>query len=244
MPKRQILVLDKKQSVWKDFLREYFEDTTSRVEFFDEINPFSLFIDRAKPDIIFFNQEFNSPAILQKLKSHKAITPDLRIFRIGTQSAPDQDTFDASFLGLPVLYPFQKQFVQYLPHNEKIAVLVADDENEIGKMIRDYLEGRKQPSFDVSYAENGKRALDMIRQAKPDVLILDIKMPVMDGRDVYREIRQKQLGVPVIIFFDSVAAEEMLEIRKCGNPAVVEKGARESAMPEMMALIKKLAYFG
>ncbi len=245
MPSRQILILDKNESAWKDFLKEYFEDTSSRAHILDEPAKFAALLERGRPDVIFINEGLASSALLQKIKSYKKIMPALRVFRIGGFAAKsDPEIFDASFLGLPVLYDFQKQITQYLVYGEKIDVLVIDDEHEIGKMIRGYLEDRKQPAFEIRHAENGKRGLEMIEEKKPDVLVLDIKMPVMDGRDVYREIRKIQMNLPVIIFFDSVAAEEMLEIRRYGNPAVVEKGGRESAMPEMLSLIKKLAYFG
>lgn len=48
----------------------------------------------------------------------------------------------------------------------------------------------------------------------------------------------------MIIFFDAISGEEIKEINSIGNPAIVDKGSHQSSMPQMAALIKKLAYFG
>jgi len=74
-------------------------------------------------------------------------------------------------------------------------------------------------------------------------MILDIKMPIKDGRDVYRELHEKNIHIPTIVFFDAISSEELAEMRRYGKPAVVEKGAPASAMPELMEMVKKVRFF-
>jgi len=74
-------------------------------------------------------------------------------------------------------------------------ILVVDDEPKIVKLVRDYLE---RAGFNVSTVADGKSALSLARTAKPDLVILDLGLPQMDGLDVTRELR-KVSTVPVII---------------------------------------------
>lgn len=245
MPKRNILLLDKKESPWFGFLEEFFEDTSSKSHSFHDASAAGSFLERSPIDVLFINPELLSLPLSQKLKVLTHHSPGARIFRLGFREGmanifPFEDGFDQ----IPSLVDFQKQLVQHLPLIETIRVLVIDDEHEIGGMIMDFLDRRVHPAFEVEYVDNGAKGLEALAKKIPDVIVLDIKMPVKDGREVYREIKKRGLEIPVIIFFDAISGDEMVEIHKYGRPAVVEKGARQSAMPEMMTLIKKLAYFG
>lgn len=66
----------------------------------------------------------------------------------------------------------------------------------------------------------------------------------MDGRELYKAIRKKELDIPTIVFFDAVSTYELSEIHKFGRPAVIEKGSYQGSPPELMHLFKKMAYFG
>ena len=74
-------------------------------------------------------------------------------------------------------------------------VLVVDDEPKIVKLVRDYLE---RAGFGVRVAADGKSALALARTEKPDLVILDLGLPQMDGLDVTRELR-KVSNVPIIM---------------------------------------------
>jgi DNA-binding response OmpR family regulator len=80
---------------------------------------------------------------------------------------------------------------------EKMAntILVADDEKNIVQLARLYLGNE---GFRVEEAANGKQALEKARSLNPDLIVLDIMMPEMDGLTVCKEIR-KTSNVPVII---------------------------------------------
>ena len=111
-------------------------------------------------------------------------------------------------------------------------------------MFREYFDHWTSPRFVVETADDGLDGERKIEEFRPDVLILDIKMPRKDGRELYRDLVQKKKFIPTIVFFDIVSVDEVLEIRRYGNPAFVEKGSRASSMPEMAGLIQKIAYFG
>ena len=74
-------------------------------------------------------------------------------------------------------------------------ILVVDDEPKIVQLLRDYLE---RAGFRVITAVNGKNALAVTHSEKPDLIILDLGLPEMDGLDVTRALR-KDSNVPVII---------------------------------------------
>ncbi|MCR4595889.1 MAG: response regulator transcription factor [Lachnospiraceae bacterium] len=74
-------------------------------------------------------------------------------------------------------------------------ILVADDEPEIRDLLRLYLENEH---YEVIEAENGIEALRLIDGQKPDMVMLDIMMPQLDGYQVLKHIREDN-NVPVII---------------------------------------------
>ena len=74
-------------------------------------------------------------------------------------------------------------------------VLVVDDEPKIVQLARDYLE---HAGFAVVVAHDGKAALASVRAHKPDLVVLDLGLPELDGLDVARTIRQES-SVPIVM---------------------------------------------
>ena len=74
-------------------------------------------------------------------------------------------------------------------------ILVVDDEPKITRLVRDYLE---RAGFAVHVAGDGSSALSLARTEKPDMIILDLGLPKMDGLDVTRALR-KLSNVPIIM---------------------------------------------
>jgi DNA-binding response OmpR family regulator len=74
-------------------------------------------------------------------------------------------------------------------------ILVVDDEVRIVKLVRDYLE---RAGFHVLTAYDGETALTITRLERPDLVVLDLMLPGVDGLDVCRRLRQES-GVPIIM---------------------------------------------
>lgn len=74
-------------------------------------------------------------------------------------------------------------------------ILVVDDEKRITSLLKAYLGGQ---GFDVATAANGKEALFVARQEKPDLIILDLMMPEMDGYEFMR-LHRKERETPIIL---------------------------------------------
>ena len=73
-------------------------------------------------------------------------------------------------------------------------ILIAEDEKDLRELLFDQLT---EVGYDVLQAQNGKEALELFQSAKPDLAILDIMMPVMDGLSVLSKIRETS-EMPVI----------------------------------------------
>ncbi|HTS40505.1 MAG TPA: response regulator transcription factor [Xanthobacteraceae bacterium] len=76
-----------------------------------------------------------------------------------------------------------------------LKVLVIDDEPPIRKLLR---MGLSTQGYDILEAPNGKTALEMLGQ-KPDVVILDLGLPDVQGHDLLRTIRSRNEGVPIVV---------------------------------------------
>ena len=85
-------------------------------------------------------------------------------------------------------------------------ILIADDEAQIRSLLKLYLEN---DGYSVVEAEDGIKALEMVTSEKPDLCVLDIMMPGMDGYQVLRKIREDN-NVPVIILSAKDADSEKI----------------------------------
>ena len=74
-------------------------------------------------------------------------------------------------------------------------VLIVDDEPLVSEVLSEHFE----IDYDVEIALNGVHALDAIRRQRPDVVLLDIKMPGMSGIEVLKAIQQLDESVAVIM---------------------------------------------
>lgn len=244
MKEQKVLILEKQGGGWAPFLHDYLSDTSALVDVVSEIAQAGASFDRAAPCVLFVTPEFLSKTLLQKIRVRNHIDPRFRAYFLGSaRLVPGESPFKGYWEGSPGAIDLNKGFVETLALPDTIRLLVVDDEEEIGAMVRDYFEGRQAPAFEVEYAAHGLKALDAVSRKRPDVIILDIKMPVMDGREFYARLKREKIEVPVIVFFDSISGEELAAMREIGDPAVIEKGARGSSLAALMALIKKLVYF-
>jgi CheY-like chemotaxis protein len=99
-------------------------------------------------------------------------------------------------------------------------ILAIDDEPSIRNLL-DTLLRRK--GYDVVLAESGQKGLELLRRERPDVIILDLKMPEMDGLTVLRQIRTLDPKKPVIILTGAGTAEAEQQVRALGVTEYVEK---------------------
>jgi DNA-binding response OmpR family regulator len=74
-------------------------------------------------------------------------------------------------------------------------ILVVEDEPKIAQLVRDYLE---HVGFQVATAADGRGALRAVTRERPDLIVLDLRLPDMDGLDVTRAVRQSS-SIPIIM---------------------------------------------
>lgn len=98
-------------------------------------------------------------------------------------------------------------------------ILVADDDREIVRLVRSYLE---KAGFTVSVAYDGQEALFIARESKPDLVILDLMMPRIDGLDVHRALRRES-DVPVIMLTARIEEADKLVGLELGADDYVTK---------------------
>ena len=77
-------------------------------------------------------------------------------------------------------------------------ILIVDDDEDLHTLYGLYLQGQ---SFHILRAFNGKEALELVEKEKPDLIVLDMIMPVMDGEEFFTKLRmdKKIKDIPVII---------------------------------------------
>lgn len=110
-------------------------------------------------------------------------------------------------------------------------VLVVDDDEKIRKIVSAYL---KSGGYDVEVAKDGIEALDVAKKYKPDVMLLDIMLPRVDGWRVCREIR-KDSEVPIIMLS---ACDEETDRVKGLDIGADDYVAKPFSPLELMARIK------
>lgn len=95
----------------------------------------------------------------------------------------------------------------------KQKILIVDDENNLREMLAILL---RREGFEVFQAENGAVAVELVLEIIPDLIISDIRMPVMSGIDLLRRLQDYENRIPVIMITAFSSTEEAVEAMKLG----------------------------
>lgn len=83
---------------------------------------------------------------------------------------------------------------------EKYTVLLVDDEEEVLQVIKKKINWEGLGFSVIGYADNGVKALEMVEEYQPDVVMTDIKMPYMDGMELAKRIKSGYPATKILIF--------------------------------------------
>ena len=104
-----------------------------------------------------------------------------------------------------------------------IHVLIVDDNKNVRETLKAVLQ--IMPGIDVvGVAQNGQEAVELVKKLNPDVVLMDLEMPVMDGMKAAQKIKSKSLETRVIIFSIHNDESTKRKARMSGADRFVEKG--------------------
>lgn len=104
----------------------------------------------------------------------------------------------------------------------KISILIADDHSMIREGLKQLLE--LEQNFNViGFADNGRKAIDKINELHPDILLLDVNMPVLGGIETLAEIRKNNINVKVIMLTIHNEREYLIKVVELGCDGYILK---------------------
>jgi DNA-binding NarL/FixJ family response regulator len=106
-----------------------------------------------------------------------------------------------------------------------IKVLLVDDHAVVRQGLTMLLSAREDITV-VGEAENGQQALEQIKKLRPDLVLMDLVMPIMDGIETTKQIRALGLGCPVLILTSTVQPQHIQDAIRAGASGYVLKVTR------------------
>jgi len=140
-----------------------------------------------------------------------ATQKQLRIEKVLEKPYTPSGLYNSLFkLNINVISKEEKEFVK-LP-SSKLALLVED--NEINQIVANTI--LKNYGFEVTIANNGKEAVDIVANKEFDIIFMDIQMPVMDGFEASKKIREFNRKIPIIALSAAVMKDDKMRSSKAG----------------------------
>lgn len=104
----------------------------------------------------------------------------------------------------------------------KVRILLVDDEPDLVQMVSVRLTAA---GYEVSTAYDGQEALDQVKRVRPELVILDLMLPKMDGYKVCRLLKfdERTRGIPILIFTARAQVEDVTLATECGADAYLTK---------------------
>jgi len=116
---------------------------------------------------------------------------------------------------------------------DKQSILFVDDDEQFRKaMVRIF----EASGFDITTAKDGQEALDLLSESTYNLIITDLKMPVLDGYELVREIKKREIKIPVIILTGYGEVETYIDLMNMGVYDHIEKPVSQR---ELMDLARK-----
>ncbi len=116
-------------------------------------------------------------------------------------------------------------------------ILVVDDEKKIVNVVRGYLE---QAGFNVAVAYDGQQALNAFRHEKPNLVLLDLNLPGLDGLDVARSLR-KESSVPIIMLTARVEETDcLIGLELAADDYIVKPFSPREVVARVRAVLRRV----
>lgn len=119
---------------------------------------------------------------------------------------------------------------------DKTRILIVDDHSVVSEGIKNFLSGEEDFEV-VGSTEDGRKALSMIKSLKPDIVILDISMPYMDGVQITHEVKNLEENICILIYSMSVSKVHITSLFKEGVCGYVLK---HEPLSELILALKSL----
>lgn len=120
----------------------------------------------------------------------------------------------------------------------KIKLLLAEDEPSLALIIKESLETR---DFEVFHAENGEEAYELYKKHHPDILVLDVMMPIKDGFTLAKEIRKENNTIPIIFLTAKSQTKDVIEgFEHGGNDYLKKPFSMEELIVRVKALLNRV----
>lgn len=118
--------------------------------------------------------------------------------------------------------------------SDRRRILLVDDDRDI---VRGVAIRLRAAGYDVSVSHGGQAGLTVAQHCQPDAIVLDMRMPVVDGMDVLRELRERPetAGIPVIVLSASVVETGKSQALELGARYFLEKPYEA---PQLVAAVK------
>ena len=116
--------------------------------------------------------------------------------------------------------------------DKKIQVLLVDDESDFRQLMTFWLESK---GYEVITAPEGRTAVEIVKQKAPDLVLLDIRMPLMDGVDTLKKIREFNKELPIILISAYIHDPKTKDILSYGVSGVFYKAKN---FEEMLPLLE------
>ena len=116
-------------------------------------------------------------------------------------------------------------------------ILVIDDARSIRSLLASLL---RRKGYQVMLAENGAEGLELFRQEQPDVIVLDLKMPGMDGLTVLQHVRRVSLDQPVIMLTGTWTPTMEQQVRALGVTELLKKEFPQDQLEEALKRVLKV----
>jgi DNA-binding NarL/FixJ family response regulator len=112
----------------------------------------------------------------------------------------------------------------------RFRILLVDDHEVMRRGIRALLSG--DPGWDIAAeAQDGREAVEKVQELHPDLVVLDLTMPVMNGLEAAKEIRKIAPATKILIFSMHESPQITREAREAGADAFLSKSAMAEELP-------------
>ena len=122
-------------------------------------------------------------------------------------------------------------------------ILIADDHAAVRRSVRSLLETHPQWEL-CGEASNGREAVEQALRLKPDVVLLDMSMPEVNGLEATRQILKEAPGTQILLLTMHESDELSEEARRAGAQGVVLKSGGEEMLARIEALAKNGIHLG